>query len=183
MTDEPTAERRRRWWDDPDFSIEAEAAWFDDAGLEFSLDRDLLEHSQVVVFRGDLRLRERTTPATIVYPPNYHLGGHPLALAPELDLGRHQGPDGSLCLDHPVLGVTAPMCGAEAAERAQELWRLVEEDPERLHEVEADAPDPRWNYYECADGSGVILVDVDVGTAESAFSRWRPRSSSRCARP
>lgn len=162
---------RMRWWETPGRSVEAEAAWFREEGLEFELDEQLFHEKEVVVFRGVLRLGERTTPASVHYPPAYAAGAHPVVVAPELRLGRHRAPDGTLCLDHPVLGETAPMYGAEAAARARRLWELWETDREQLHREEADAPDPRANYYAYAPDSAVTLIDVDVSGLESGFFR------------
>lgn len=162
---------RSRWWETPGRSLEAEQAWFEEEGLEFELDRALLEERGVVVFRGVLRLGERTTPAEVHYPPAYATGAHPTVVTPELKLGRHQGPDGSLCLDHPVLGETAPMYGAEAAQRAQRLWLLWETDREQLAREEADAPDPRAGFYPYSLDSGITLIDMDVTGYEAGFLR------------
>lgn len=158
-----------RWWESPGRSIEAEAAWFEEAGLEFALDEAALADHEIVVFRGVLRLGERTSPATVVFPPAYGAGAQPVVMAPELRLGRHQAPSGALCLDHPVLGHSAPMYGAEAAARAQRLWDLHENDPVQLAREEADAPDPRTNYYAYEEGSAVILADADVTGYERGY--------------
>jgi len=170
MTDGPT-DKRRRWWEGGDRSIEAEAGWFQEDQLDFRLDQELFDKHEVVVFRGELRLGEKTTPASVHYPPAYGAGAHPTVVAPKLKLGRHQGPDGGLCLDHPVLGETAPMYGGEAALRAQRLWDLWENDREQLALKEADAPDPRANYYEYADESAVTLIDVDVSGFDAGYFR------------
>jgi len=149
---------RNRWWNSPQHSVEDEQAWFADTGLDFALDEELFRSSEVVVFRGNLRLGERASPASVIYPPAYDAGQHPLVVAPALDVGRHRAPNGALCLDHPVLGETAPMCGAEAVERAERLWHLWEHDRAALHEEEADAPDPWGNYVEYADESAILLA-------------------------
>lgn len=170
MTDGPTA-KRRRWWEGADRSIEAEARWFQEDQLDFRLDQELFDKHEVVVFRGELRLGKKATPASVHYPPAYGAGAHPTVVAPELRLGRHQGPDGGLCLDHPVLGETAPMYGGEAAIRAQRLWHLWENDREQLALLEADAPDPRANYYEYAEESAITLIDVEVSGFSSGYFR------------
>jgi hypothetical protein len=159
---------RVRWWDSPEHSIENEQAWFREAELDFSLDEDLFRSSEVVVFRGDLRLEERVSPATVIYPPAYDAGQHPVVVAPELEVGRHRAPNGGLCLDHPVLGEMAPMCGAEAVERAERLWWLWEHDRATLHDEEADAPDPWGNYVEYAEESAV-LVDLPAPAGERGY--------------
>ena len=146
-----------RWWNSPGYSVEDERAWFAEAALDFFLDEKLLRSSEVVVFRGNLRLGDRATPASVIYPPAYDAGQHPLVVAPELDIGRHRAPNGALCLDHPVLGETAPMCGAEAVERGERLWDLWEHDRAALHDEEADAPDPWGNYVDYAEESAVLL--------------------------
>jgi molybdopterin/thiamine biosynthesis adenylyltransferase len=160
---------RRRWWERGRRSIDAEVAWFEEAGLDFRLDDRLLEEKGVVTFGGDLRLGERRSPSSVMYPPAYDVGGHPTVIAPDLRLGRHQNPDGVLCLDHPVFGETHPMYGAEAVERAERLWDLWENDRDRLHREEADAPDPRSNYYPYAPESAVVLIDVDVSGSDAGF--------------
>ena len=170
MTAAPTG-KRRRWWDSGDRSIEAEASWFEDDQLDFRLDQELFDKHEVVVFRGELRLGNRTTPASVHYPPAYGAGAHPTVVAPELKLGRHQEPDGGLCLDHPVLGEMAPMYGGEAVLRAQRLWDLWENDRAQLALREADAADPRANYYEYAPESAITLIDVDVTGFESGYFR------------
>lgn len=166
----PTA-KRVLWWEDGKASIEAEEAWFDEAGLDFRLDQRLFADHAVVVFRGALRLGNRTTPASVHYPPAYGVGGHPTVVAPELRLGRHQDPTGALCLDHAVLGQTAPMYGAEAVERAERLWHLWENDRDQLANEEADAPDPRANYYEYSRDSAVALIDIDVSGFDGGYFR------------
>jgi len=157
---------RRRWWEGGERSVEAEAAWFAEDGLDFRLDDELFDEHEAVVFRGELRLGDRTTPAAVHYPPAYGAGAHPAVFAPKLRLGRHQSPHGELCLDHAVFGETAPMYGGEAALRAQRLWDLRENDPKELARREADAPDPRTNYYEFTRDSAVTLIDVNVSGFE-----------------
>ena len=148
-----------RWWDSPHHSVEGELAYFAEAGLDFALDRELFETAEVVRFDGELRCGSKTSPATVIYPPAYDAGQHPLVVVPNLDIGRHRSPNGALCLDHPVLGELAPMCGAEAVQRAERLWLLWETDRSRLHEEEADAPDPWGNYVEYA-AETAVLVDL-----------------------
>jgi hypothetical protein len=63
------------------------------------------------------------------------------------------------------------MCGAEVVERAQELWRLWEEDRERLAVVEADAPDPRSIHYPYEADSAVVFADADVAGSRGGFLR------------
>jgi molybdopterin/thiamine biosynthesis adenylyltransferase len=160
---------RKRWWETTDRSIEAEATWFEEAGLDFELDKELFERSGAVVFRGVLRLDDETTPADVHYPPGYAAGAHPIVTTPDLDLGRHQAPDGSLCLDHPVFGETQPMYGAEAAGRAQRLWGLCVNDREQLRIEEADAADPRANYYDYEPESAIVMIDTDVAGYDAGF--------------
>lgn len=161
----------RRWWEAGGPSLADEQAWFDEAGLEFELDRELLAVSEVAVFRGVLRLDDRVTPATVHYSPAYAAGANPVVVTPELRLGRHQTTGGTLCLDHPRPGAVEPMCGAEAVERAQELWRLWERDRERLAVVEADVPDPRAIHYSYETGSAVVFADADVAGSRAGFLR------------
>jgi len=170
MTDGPTGSRRR-WWEGGERSVEAEASWFAEEGLDFRLDQELFDNHDVVVFRGELCLGDQTTPASVYYPPAYGVGGHPAVVASELRLGRHQDPSGALCLDHPVFGETVPMYGAEAALRAQRLWDLWENDRAQLEREEADAPDPRANYFEYESDSAVALIDVDVSGFDAGFIR------------
>lgn len=171
-----------RWWESPQHSVENEQAWFAEAELDFSLDEQLLGSGEVVVFRGNLRLGERNSPAAVIYPPAYDAGQHPVVVAPEIDIGRHRAPDGALCLDHPVLGEVAPMCGAEAVERAERLWGLWEHDRALLHDEEADAPDPWRNYVEHA-GESAVLVDLpdtagDRGYFDLGLSSLNPLRGS-----
>lgn len=161
----------RRWWEAGGPSLDDEQAWFEEAGLEFELDRELLSSSEVVVFRGVLRLDGRATPATVHYSPAYAAGANPVVVAPELRLGRHQTTGGTLCLDHPRPGSVEPMCGAEAVERAQELWRLWEGDRESLAVLEADAPDPRSIHYAYEASSAVVFADADVAGLDAGFLR------------
>jgi ThiF family len=159
---------RVRWWESPDYSVENEEVWFREAQLDFRLDENLFQSSEVVVFRGNLRLDGRTSPATVIYPPAYDAGEHPIVVAAELEIGRHRAPNGGLCLDHPVLGKRAPMCGAEAVERAERLWWLWEKDRAILREEEADAPDPWGNYVEYAEESA-ILIDLPAPAGEGGY--------------
>lgn len=170
MTDGPTGSRYR-WWESGERSVEAEASWFAEEGLDFRLDQELFDSHEVVVFRGELWLGDRSTLASVHYPPAYGVGGHPIVVVPDLHLGRHQDPSGALCLDHPVLGKTAPMYGAEAVLRAQHLWDLWENDRDQLAREEADAPDPRANYYEYENDSAVTLLDADVSGFDAGFVR------------
>lgn len=157
-----------RWWNSPQCNVEDEQAWFAESELDFTLDEELLRSSEVVVFRGSLRHGGHTSPASVIYPPAYDAGQHPVVVAPDLDIGRHRAPNGALCLDHPVLGEMAPMCGAEAVERAERLWELWEHDREALHNEEADAPDPWVNYVEYAEESA-ILLDLPERAGESGY--------------
>lgn len=158
----------RRWWDSSQHSVEDEQAWFAEAELDFTLDEQLLSSGEVVVFHGNLRLGKRNSPATVIYPPAYDAGQHPVVVAPGLDIGRHRAPNGALCLDHPVLGEMAPMCGAEAVERAERLWGLWEHDRSALHDEEADAPDPWGNHVEHA-GESAVLVDLPEAPGERGY--------------
>jgi hypothetical protein len=142
--------------------VEGQAEAFEAADLEFRLDERLLRDAEVVVFRGQLRFGEERTPAFVVYPPGFHLGEHPVVVAPELDIGRHRSPEGILCLDHVVLGESDPMSGAEAVERAERLWMLWTTDRAQLREEEADAPDPWSNYVRYTAGTAIAMVDADV---------------------
>ncbi|MFI5091057.1 MAG: HesA/MoeB/ThiF family protein [Terriglobales bacterium] len=137
--------------------------------MEFTLDEELLQTAEVVVFRGELRLRSRRCAANLIYPPSYAADGHPLVVAPELPVGRHKSPEGQLCLDHPVFGRTQPMSGAEAVARAERLWDLWVNDPEMLRVEEADAPDPAANYYVYAPGSAVTMIDANLGDGTRGF--------------
>lgn len=159
----------RRWWESGERSIEDEARWFEEDGLAFELDAALFREKQAVVFKGELRLGERRSPATVIYPDSYASDGHPLVVAPELPVERHRTPDGYLCLDHPVLGETQPMYGAEAVARAERLWDLWENDREQLSREEADAPDPRANYYSYEPRSGLTLIDAEVGEGRQGY--------------
>jgi ThiF family len=159
---------RDRWWSSPEHSVEDEQARFADAELDFELDQELFRTGEVVVFRGNLQLGEQAAPAMVVYPPAYDAGRHPIVVAPELDIGRHRSPNGALCLDHPVLGEMAPMCGAEAVERAERLWWLWEHDRVALHDEEADAPDPWGNYVEYAEESA-LLIDLREEAGECGY--------------
>lgn len=160
------------WWEDGNASIEAEEGWYAEAGLDFRLDQRLFRQHAVVVFRGELRLGEQRSPASVHYPPAYGVGGHPTVVAPKIRLGRHQDPEGALCLDHPVLGETNPMYGAEAVERAERLWYLWENDRDQLAREEADAPDPRANYYSYEPSSAVTMIDVDVAGFNAGHVRF-----------
>lgn len=161
--------KRTRWWETDDRSVKSEADGFKAQGLDFALDAELFDRAQVVVFRGVLRFADQTTLASVHYPPAYASGAQPVVFAPKLQLGRHQGPDGSLCLDHPVLGETTAMYGAEAAARAQRLWELWETDRVQLHREEADAPDPRANYYDYAPDTAISMIDVDATGYDAGF--------------
>lgn len=163
---------RRHWWDDPS-AVDDEAAWLSDAAQDFLLDDELFASDRVVVFRGHLRLGIRRVAASVVFPPSYGDGGHPVVVAPELPVGRHSTPSGMLCLDHPVLGEMAPMSGAEAVARAQHLWDLWENDREQLEAEEADAPDPASNYFDTVTGSAVVMGDLDLGEATRGYFRLK----------
>ena len=162
---------RRRWWETEGHSVENEAAWFLEAGLEFALDEDLLRDAAVVVFHGELRLGDRRVPADVVYPPSYGTGGHPEVVAPTLPVTRHRSPDGHLCLDHSVLGESQPMDGAEAVIRAERLWDLWENDRQQLEAEEADAPDPAANYYDFHADSAITISDIELGTGTQGYFR------------
>lgn len=153
---------RKRWWQTGERSIEGEEKAFEDAGLAFALDRELFERDEVVIFRGDLRLDERRIAAEVRYPPSYGDGEPVVVIADALPIGRHRTLDGLLCLDHPVLGEVRPMGGAEAIGRAERLWWLWENDREKLRGEEADAPDPRANYYVHDTGTAVAITDANV---------------------
>src|SRR6185437_5644546 len=94
-----------------------------------------------------LRLGDARWEAAVVYPASYGAGAQAAVIARGLPLGRHITPDGVLCLDHPRLGRLEPMIGAEAVIRAERLWHLWENDRETLELEEAEAPDPRANYF------------------------------------
>lgn len=160
-----------RWWETGERSLEAEEAWFADADLAFELDRQILDEAGIAVFRGELRFHDDRCAATVVYPPAYAAGELPAVYAPDMPIVRHKREDGLLCLDHTVFGDTAPMRGVEAVERAEELWRLSLEDPDKLSELEADAPDPRADGYHFEPDSGVLLFDVDVAGHSSGVVR------------
>lgn len=160
--------QRRRWHENG--RLAEEVAGFEARGLAFAFDPALLAHG-VVVFDGELRLDDRRVAAKVIYPPAYAQGEPVAVVAPELPIGRHKAPNGLLCLEHPVFGDTSDMTGAEAVERAERLWYLWENDREQLRVEEADAPDPRANYYAHEPGSAVVLVDADVDGHDSGWLR------------
>ncbi len=167
----------RRWWAGGERSIEAEAEWFKQDGLEFSLDDALFHASEVVVFRGELRLGARRCTASVIYPPSYGADGHPSVVAADLPVGRHRSPDGHLCLDHPVFGKTQPMCGAEAVARAERLWDLWENNREMLRAEEADAPDPAANYFPYQPDSAVTMIDAEIADAQRGYFELAAQTS------
>ncbi len=160
-----------RWWQGGERTIEAEEAWFAASGLAFTLDRQLLDAAGVVVFRGELRLGDERCSAMVIYPPAYAAGAHPAVYAPDMPIIDHMLIDGLLCLDHAVFGDMRPMTGAEAVERAEELWRLTIEDPEALREQEADAAEPVAEAYYFEQNSIAFLFDVDVIGLDSGVVR------------
>jgi molybdopterin/thiamine biosynthesis adenylyltransferase len=170
--------RRRRWWQAGVRSIEAEAAWFAQEGLEFKLDEQLLREREIVLFRGQLRLGDQRCDAAVLYPASYGAGGQAAVIAPELPLGRHISPDGTLCLDHPRLGRLEPMIGAEAVARAEHLWDLWENDRYGLAREEADTPDPRANYYSYAEDSVVISGGANVAGHTQGYVHLRANELS-----
>jgi molybdopterin/thiamine biosynthesis adenylyltransferase len=161
--------KRCRWWESGERSIEDEVRWFEEDGLDFKLNEVLLRETELVVFEGELRFRDERSPARVFYPESYASDGHPLVIAPDLPVERHRTEDGYLCLDHPVLGEMQPMCGAEAVARAERLWQLWEENHDQLQQEEADAPDPRANYYAYAPESELTLVDAELGDATQGY--------------
>lgn len=160
-----------RWWEAGEHTLEAEQAWFAESGLAFTLDQRLLDDAGVVVFRGELRFHDERCAATVIYPPAYAAGEQPAVYAPGMPIVRHKRDDGLLCLDHTVSGDAAPMTGAEAVERAEELWRLTVEDPDTLRAQEADAPEPRADGYYFDPDSTAFLFDVDVAGHDSGVVR------------
>jgi molybdopterin/thiamine biosynthesis adenylyltransferase len=160
--------QRTRWHENG--RLAEEVAGFEERGLDFAPDPALLERG-VVVFDGELRLDEQRVPAKVVYPPAYDQGEPVAVVAPELPIGRHKAPNGVLCLEHPVFGDTSDLTGAEAVERAERLWHLWQHDREQLRVEEADAPDPRANYYLHEPGSAVVLVDAEVEGHRSGWLR------------
>ncbi len=160
-----------RWWEPGERGIEQEARWLEEAGYDFTLDRAMFEESEVVVFRGHLRLDERSVEAVLAYPPAYLDGDHPVVIAPTLDIGRHRAPDGTLCLTHDVLGTEPPMYGAEAVARAEHLWHLWEHAPDQLAAEEADVPDPWANYVQHTESSALVLIDADVSGGVRGYFR------------
>lgn len=165
------ADAAQRWWRRGERTIEEEQGCFVQAELLFELDRETLDRDSVVVFRGQLRLGDQRVPAMVIYPSGYLAGHHPAVVAPDLPIDRHKGPGGLLCLDHPVLGATEAMTGAEAVLRAEELWRLSAHDPEALRKLEADAPDPRIGWYAYELGAAIVMAGVDVTGHEGGYLR------------
>jgi molybdopterin/thiamine biosynthesis adenylyltransferase len=161
-----------RWWHTSGRTIEGEQADFASANMDFALDKQFLAEHDVVVFRGRLRRGTRTQPATVVYPPSYGEGEHPQVFAPQVPLGRHWRPDdGALCLDHLYPGDDRPMTGVEAVRRAEELWRLVEDDPAELARVEVDAPFPIVDLYHYSEASLIYLLGADTGPHREGWLR------------
>lgn len=163
---------RRRWYERNGYSIEREASLFTREGLAFSLDEEAFAADGSVVFRGELRLGERRTPAAVYYPAAYDQGAQPQVAAPDLEIGRHRGPGGLLCLDHPVLGYLAPMTGSEAIHRAERLWDLWKNHPEQLRDEEAEAADPYANQVEYEPESALFMVDLSVAGGKQGVLRF-----------
>lgn len=151
---------RQRWWQVRPDLFEREVAELAEIG--FSLDRDRLECESDVVFSGELRRDDRRHPAEVIYPPAFHHGAQAQVRAPELPIGRHIAPDGTLCLDHPVGGELEELSGREAVGRAERLWELWENDRNALEQTEACAPDPHINYTVHYPGSAIVLADVEL---------------------
>jgi molybdopterin/thiamine biosynthesis adenylyltransferase len=115
----------------------------------------------------------------VLYPPAYDQGVHPTVIAPHLPIDRHIGPGGQLCLDHPVLGETEEMTGAEAVMLAENLWWYWENDRDERRRREADAADPRANSIPHEDNSAIVLSGLDAtrtarGVLRVGLSHLRP---------
>lgn len=161
---------RRRWHERRPDLLEAEKHELEARG--FRLQQDLLDANGQVVFRGELARGEKRNVAEVIYPAAFHHGASVHLRAPGLPIGRHIEPrSGLLCLDHPGAGESSCLRGAEAVERAEELWRLSEEAPDELVEREARAPDPHANYVEYEANSAIFMTHPDLAGIGSGAIR------------
>lgn len=169
----------RRWYERRPDLLEQERQQLEELG--FLLDQDALDRGGTVRFTGDLRLDEHRHLAEVILPPAFDCGADAIVRAPGLAIGRHIGPDGSLCLDHPTDGHTEWLRGAEAVTLAQSLWQLSIENPDGLRDAEARAPDPYSQHVAHELNSAVIIADADVTGAARGVIRIGLSGPSRGA--
>nr|MBA3779979.1 hypothetical protein [Chloroflexota bacterium] len=153
---------RRPWWDVWPERLEFELEALRALGLEPAVD-DVARKAGQIVIRFKHSVTGRTAAFTAVFPHSYPKFPFEL-FAPELSLAHHQNPFvGNLCLlarpaddwrpsDHVAQFLVEQLPAVVAAGTATDLGEV---DAVEEHQAE-----PLSVYYECAEGS-LVLVDSD----------------------
>jgi molybdopterin/thiamine biosynthesis adenylyltransferase len=167
--------------------LDYEVEDFRDRGLDFVLDRELLDRGGPVVMRGRIAWRKREIELEVVYPDTFPFL-RPEVYATDLALGRHQNPlQGNLCvLDRSTRAWHVDETGAWlVAERVPYLLDLLEEGGEALARAEAPQGEPMSVFYGNFPPSAIFVPDevlqiprsVRSGGGRIAFGEREPPRS------
>jgi hypothetical protein len=167
--------------------LEYEVEDFSERGLDFVLDRALLDRSGPAVMRGSIVWREQEIELEVVYPDTFPFL-RPEVYAPSLSLGRHQNPlQGNLCvLDRSTRAWNVDETGAWlVAERVPYLLDLLEKGGEALAREESPQGEPISVFYGNYPGSAIFVPEellqlpktARAGTGRIAFAEREPPRS------
>ena len=150
--------------------LEYEVEDFEDRGLDFVLDRELLDRGGPFVMRGSIVCRDRQVELEVVYPDSFPFL-RPEVYAPGLALGRHQNPrQRNLCLlDRSTRAWNVDDTGGWlVGERLPYLLDLLAEGGEALAREEAPQGEPISVFYGNRPGSAIFIPDEVLRISRNA---------------
>lgn len=143
--------------------LEYELADFEQRGLEFHLDEEILRRQRRVVLRGEMTVEGEPDPVRLVvaYPASFPFF-RPEVYAPELELSRHQNPfERNLCLlDRSTRSWSPTETAAHlVATQVPYLLHLIRSGGETLRDGEAPQGEPASFYFPPLPGTVVFVTD------------------------
>jgi hypothetical protein len=149
----------QRWVDRFPGLLEYELQEFEERGLTFELDEELLDEQGRVVLTGTLPHEGTEIPLQVHYPDLFPYL-RPEIVAPGLELSRHQNPfERNLCLLDRSTRAWSPSFTAAwlVAEQVPYLLSLIDGDPEEMRQAEAPQGEPVSAYFHGVPGAAIFI--------------------------
>lgn len=174
------------WWEEWGRRLEQELGRFEARGLPVTVLEDPRQGATRLLLETAVELPEGSTRIIVAYPDGFPHRRF-LVFAPDLDLPRHQAPNGNLCLFPRDARYWQPqyMAADVVADDVARLVTLVREGGDTLRQQEDPQGEPITVYYGGTVQGGIIvddrvlaldLADGDKGTLAVALAdndgRW-----------